>query len=119
MGASMLHLMPGDVWHSGWWCGKDVGLVFGEEMVNHLLYVICVAMVNGLPCLLYDVVHFNRVCGVSPAWLPSSLWSLYGLQGLGELLLSTSVDVFACLLALQSVGIGLLSFLGDMLVDLS
>ena len=50
MGAGMFDLLSGDVWHSGWWCGKDVGLVFGEEMVNHLLYVICVAMVNGLPC---------------------------------------------------------------------
>ena len=78
------------LWHSGWWCCEDVSLVLEEEVVDKLLHLLDIAIVDGCPSFLYDLVNLGWVCGVGArlVWLVRVCWSLDGLHGLGVLLLN-------------------------------
>ena len=94
MGAGILDLFPSDVGDCGGGSCVDVLLVFVEKVINKLLHLMSIAIVNGCPCFLYDLVDLNRVGGegawcVGCSWV---CWSLDGLHGLGMLLLDHSVD---------------------------
>ena len=94
MCASIFNLLPCYVRDCLSRCPVYVLLVFGEEVVNQLLHLLHVPIVDGCPCILYDLVDLSWVCCVSArlVWCVRVRWTLDGLHGLCVLLFDGSVD---------------------------
>ena len=67
VGASNFDLLPGEVWHCGGWCTKDVLLVFEKESINELLHGIYIAIVDWVPCFSNNLINLLGVGGIG-AW---------------------------------------------------
>ena len=118
MCAGIFDFFPGDVWDSRCWSSVDVVLILLEESINKMLHVLGIPIVNGGPCILYDLINFVGVCGVR-TWLVWCVWvwrSLYGLHGLGVLLFDCSVDVCLAVIAMEPGRRCLLGLLAYLLV---
>ena len=99
----------------------DVLLVFEEKVIHQLLHLMGIAIVDGCPCFLYDLVDLNSVGSVS-AWLVGCVgvgWSLDCLHWLCALLFDNPVDGCLCLWPLESLLAALPGSLCDVMFQLA
>ena len=91
--AGILEVSPGEVFHLGWWCPKDVLVVFGEEPGDRCLEMGHIAIVYWIPSMPDNLVHLKRGGGIRPLWSTwATGWVLKGLQWCDRSLLESAVD---------------------------
>ena len=78
-------------------------MVFQKEVIHELLHLLDIPIVDGNPCLLYDLVYLDRISCVSARLVRSVrvCWSLYRLHGLCVLLFDNPADGSLSLCAME------------------